>query len=251
MHGGRLAFVERHLDRLWMAAKAIDLDLGLGRDRMKAALAEVLEANGMTGQDGGHVRLMVTRGLKKTPNQDPRHVIGGPTIAITAEWKLPNPALWQTGLKMFTSTVRASRPDMFDMRLNTHSRLNFITALIQAIKAGADEALMLDDRGYVSSGNATNFFIVRRGEVTTSSGAACFNGITRANIIEICEAENIPCRQRDFTLAEVYDADEIFATGSFGGVTPVAEVDGRKVAVPGPMTARLRDLYLDYARWAD
>jgi branched-chain amino acid aminotransferase len=252
MHGGRLAFLNRHLDRLFMGARAIDLDLGMTREQVTAALYRTLEANGMTGQDGAHVRLMVTRGIKKTPNQDPRHTIGGPTVVIVPEWKLPSPEIVTKGLRLFTSAIRCTRADMFDMRLNSHSRLNLITALVQAIKAGADEALMLDDRGFVSSCNATNFFIVRKGVVHTSTGTACFKGITRANAIELCAKAGIPCIEHDFTLSEVYDADEAFVTGTFGGMTPVAAVDGRAMpALPGPVTLRLRELYADYAKTAD
>lgn len=250
-HGGRLAFLDRHLDRLAMGARAIDLDIGMTRAQIVAALAEVLEANGMTGQDGAHLRLMVTRGLKATPNQDPRNALGPATVAITAEWKQPAPALWDRGLRLFTSATRTTRPDQFDMSLNTHSRLPYIIALIQAIKAGADEALMLDDRGYVASCNATNFFIVRRGVLVTSTGATCFRGITRAALIEVAALEGIACHQRDFSLAEVYDADEAFVTGTFGGVTPVASVDGRDIPRPGSLTARLKAAYQAYARVAD
>ena len=252
MHGGRLAFMERHLDRLFMGARAIDMDVGLTRDELKGALRATLERNDMVGAEGVHVRLMITRGLKKTPNQDPRHTISKATVVIVPEFKVPDPAVLQTGLKLFTSAIRCSRADMFDMRLNSHSRLNLIIALIQAIKAGADEALMLDDRGYVSSCNATNFFIVKDGAVMTSTGTSCFNGITRANVIEVCALNGIRCDQRDFTLSHVYDADEVFVTGSFGGLTPVSAVDGRRVAkVFGPVTARLRELYIEYAKTAE
>lgn len=252
VHGGRLAFVKRHLDRLFMGAKAIDLDIGMTRAEVQEALEQTLVRNGMAGQDGVHVRLMITRGLKKTPNQDPRHTISPPTVAIVPEYKVISPEVLKTGLTMFTSAIRCSRADMFDMRLNTHSRLNLIMALTQAIKAGADEALMLDDRGFVASGNATNFFIVNDGTVMTSTGASCFNGITRANMIEICEIEGIPCVQRDFTLSHVYDADEAFATGSFGGLTPIRSVDGREFPqVMGPVSARLRSAYLEYAKTAE
>lgn len=252
MHGGRLAFMERHIDRLFMGARAIDMDIGLTRDAVKDALRATLERNDMDGAEGVHVRLMVTRGLKKTPNQDPRHTISKATVVIVPEFKVADPAVLQTGLKLFTSAVRCSRADMFDMRLNSHSRLNLIIALIQAIKAGADEALMLDDRGYVSSCNATNFFIVKDGAVMTSTGTSCFNGITRANVIEVCALNGIRCDQRDFTLSHVYDADEVFVTGSFGGLTPVSAVDGRRVAkVFGPVTTRLRELYLEYAKTAE
>jgi branched-chain amino acid aminotransferase len=241
--GGRIAFIDRHLDRLWEGARAIDLDIGLSRDEMVTALYETVRANGMT--DGVHIRLMVTRGLKKTPNQDPRYTIGKATVVVVAEWKVPNPEAQRTGMRLFTSTIRCSAPEFFDMRLNSHSRLNLIQALIQALKAGADEALMLDPHGFVASCNATNFFIVRSGEVWTSTGAYCFNGITRGNVIALCRTHGIPIQLRDFTLAETYSADEAFVTGTFGGVGPVAAIDGREVGEhrPGPVTARLASLY--------
>ncbi|WP_137123864.1 aminotransferase class IV [Roseomonas sp. HF4] len=243
LHRGRMVFLDAHLDRLFEGARAIDLDIGLTRAEVVAALQATLDANGM--QDGVHVRLMVTRGLKKTPNQDPRHTIGPATVVIVAEWKQPNPALMTQGLSLFTSTIRCSPADMFDMRLNSHSRLNLITALIQAIKAGADEALMLDPAGFVSSCNATNFFFVRGGEVCTSTGDFCFQGITRANVIALCRDNGIPIRLANFALKDVYSAEEAFVTGTFGGLTPVSAIDGRRLpaALPGPVTARLRGLY--------
>lgn len=243
---GRIAFLDAHLDRLYEGAQAIDLDIGLARAELVDALYRVVKANAM--QSGVHIRLMVTRGLKKTPNQDPRYSLGKATIVIIAEHKQVNPEVLARGLKLFTSTIRCSAPDVFDMRLNSHSRLNLIAALIQAIKAGAHEALMLDPHGFVSSCNATNFFIVRRGEVWTSTGRFCFNGITRGHVIELCAAHAIPIAQKDFTLAEVYAADEAFVTGTFGGVVPAIEVDGRTIGKgrPGPMTARLRTLYLTH-----
>lgn len=248
MHGGRLAFMDRHLDRLFMSARAVDIDIGMTRDDVRSALEETLERNGMTGQSGVHVRLMITRGLKKSPNQDPRNTVSGPTVAIVAEYKEPDPKVLKSGLSLFTSAIRTCRADMFDMTLNTHSRLNYIMALNQAIKAGADEALMLDDRGFVATCNATNFFAVRNARVLTSTGANCFNGITRANIIELCDTHGIPCEQTDFTLAQVYDSDEAFVTGTFGGLTPVRMVDGRPLhSVLGPISSKLREAYMEYA----
>ncbi len=243
LHKGRLVFLDAHLDRLFDGARAIALDIGLTRDELVAALHATLAANGM--QDGVHIRLMVTRGLKKTPNQDPRQTIGRATIVIVAEWKLPSPTIVTQGLALATSAIRCSPADMFDMRLNSHSRLNLITALLQAIRAGADEALMLDPQGFVSSCNATNFFWVRRGQVFTSTGAYCFHGVTRANVIALCRANAVPVTLGDFTLAEVHAADEAFVTGTFGGLTPVRSIDGQALpaALPGPVTARLRALY--------
>lgn len=243
LHKGRLVFLDLHLDRLFDGARAIDLDIGMTREALVAALWETLHANGM--EDGVHIRLMVTRGLKKTPNQDPRQTIGRATVVIVAEWKLPSPAIVTTGLSLFTSSIRCSPADMFDMRLNSHSRLNLIIALNQAIKAGADEALMLDPHGFVSSCNATNFFFVRGGEVWTSSGDYCFRGVTRGHVIALCRENGIPLRQANFALMDVYGAEEAFVTGTFGGLTPVRAIDGRVMpaAPPGPMTMRLRSLY--------
>jgi branched-chain amino acid aminotransferase len=243
LHRGCILFADEHFDRLFAGAAAIDLDIGRTREELREALLATVRANAMT--DGVHIRLMVTRGPKKTPNQDPRHALGRATLAIVAEHKVPSPTLAETGLSLFTSTIRCTPPDMFDMRINSHSRLGLITALIQAIKAGADEALMLDPNGFVSSCNATNFFFVRDGKVCTSTGHFCFNGITRGNIIMLCRENGIPIELGNFTLAEVYAADEAFVTGTFGGATPVASVDGRVIpgSRPGPMTARLRALY--------
>lgn len=244
LHKGRLAFFDAHLDRLFAGAHAIALDIGLDRAGIKAALALTLEANRMS--DGVHVRMMVTRGPKAAVNQDPRNALGRPTIVIVAEYKEPDPDLAAKGLILRTSSIRCTPAQMFDMRLNSHSRLNLIIALLDAIKAGADEALMLDPAGLVSSCNATNFFCVRNGEVWTSSGEFCFNGITRQNVIALCQANGIPLRVENFELAHVYGAQEAFVTGTFGGITPVRQVDGHslQVPLPGPLTRRLRELYM-------
>lgn len=198
--------------------------------------------------DGAHARLMVTRGKKKTPNQDPRFALGRPTIVIVAEFKVPKPESKSTGLTLMTSTIRCSTPDVFDLRLNSHSRLNFIHALIQAINCGADEALMLDPHGFVASCNSTNFFIVRGQELWTSTGRYNFNGITRKKVIQLYAQAGGMVRQLDFTLAEVYAATEAFVTGTLGGITPVTRIDGRKVGDgrPGPVTQRIAELYAGY-----
>ena len=240
---GRLIRLQAHLDRLFEGARAIALEIGMDRAALTAALQATLDANGM--QDGAHVRLMVTRGVKSTVNQDPRFVIGPATVVIVAEWKRPDPAAKARGLRLFTSTFRTSGPDVFDLRLNSHSRLNLIQALIQAIAAGADEALMLDPLGFVASCNSTNFFVVRGAEVWTSTGRFSFRGITQATVIAAARAAGITVREADFTLAQVYAADEAFCTGTLGGITPVVAVDGRRIGTgaPGPVTARLADLY--------
>ena len=178
---------------------------------------------------GVHLRVMVTRGVKKTPSQDPRLTLTGPNLVIIAEYKTASEETRNKGITLFTSTVRRGSPDALDPRLNCHSKLHEVQALVQAIEAGADEALMLDVRGFVSTCNSTNFFIVKDGEVWTSTGAYCMNGITRHNVIRICKENGIVCKQKDFSLYDVYAADEAFVTGSFGGLTPVNEVDGRKI----------------------
>jgi branched-chain amino acid aminotransferase len=243
VHNGRLIFLKPHLDRLYAGARAIALDIGLSPAEMTDAIQKTLDANDM--HHGVHIRLMITRGRKKAPNQDPRNALGKPTIVIIAEFKEPSPAIVTKGLNLFTSTIRCTPADMFDMRINSHSRLSLVMALNHAIAAGADEALMLDPHGFVSSCNATNFFFVRNGEVCTSTGEFCFNGITRQNAIDICRREKIAIRLGNFTLGEVYSADEAFVTGTFGGITPVRVIDGRNLpaALPGPMTTRLRELY--------
>ena len=241
---GRLLSLDAHLDRLFEGANSIALDIGMSRDDVRRAIEATLERNGMT--DGAHVRLMVTRGVKKTVNQDPRFVIGGATVVIVAEFKTPKPETRARGLALLTSTFRTSNPDVFDLRLNSHSRLNLIQALIQAINAGADEALMLDSRGFVASCNSTNFFIVRRGELWTSTGLYNFKGITQQKVIDVWRAQGGIARECDFTLAQVYSADEAFVTGTLGGVTPVTRIDGRAIGdgKPGALTAQAAELYL-------
>jgi branched-chain amino acid aminotransferase len=243
LHKGVLLFLDQHLDRLYWGAQRIALDIGLDRLALTAEIQRLLDANRM--QDGVHLRLMITRGEKSAPNQDPRNAIGKPTMAIVAEYKQPNPAIVTRGLSLFTSSIRCTPAQMFDMRLNSHSRLNLIMALLEAIEAGADEALMLDPHGFVSSCNATNFFFVREGIVMTSRGEYCFNGVTRANVIRLCREHGLPLTLGDFEPTEVHAADEAFVTGTFGGVTPVRQIDGRILphAPPGPVTARLRALY--------
>jgi branched-chain amino acid aminotransferase len=243
LHRGALLFADAHLRRLYESAAAIELEIGLTPAELRREIDRLLAANGM--EHGVHLRLMVTRGEKAAANQDPRNWLGRPTIVITAEYKSPSPEIVTRGLALATSSIRCTPADMFDMRLNSHSRLNLITALLQAIQAGGDEALMLDPNGFVSSCNATNFFFVRDGEVLTSTGAYCFNGVTRANVIRLCREHDLPLRLGDFTLAEARSAEEAFVTGTFGGLTPVREIDGRKLpeALPGPVTARLRELY--------
>jgi branched-chain amino acid aminotransferase len=242
LHRGRLLFLEAHLDRLMAGARALAFRPALERGAILDALRRTLAANAMT--DGAHLRLMVTRGVKRDVNQDPRNALGVPTVVITAEYK-PAPARppgW--GLRLHTSSIRCTGPEMFDMRLNSHSRLNLIRALLEAIEAGADEALMLDPAGKVSSCNATNFFSVRDGAVFTSAGAFCFNGVTRGNVIALCRDNGVPIHLGAVELDAARSADEAFVTGTLGGITPVAAIDGRPMsASPGPVTRRIAALY--------
>ena len=244
VHGGKIAFLDRHLDRLFEGAKAIAMDVGLDRSAITARLYETIDANAMV--DGGHIRLMVTRGVRSTPYQDPRVVVGGATMVIIAEYKQPPPALAVDGLNLFTVHVRRGDPAVQDPKLNSHSKLNCITACIQAAEAGADEALMLDPHGFVATCNSTHFFIVRKGEVWTSSGDYCLGGITRENVILVCREAGIPVFEKNFSLTEVYGAEEAFCTGTFAGLTPVRSVDGRAISDGrGPMVERLQRLYAE------
>lgn len=243
--GGQPLFLDQHLDRLFEGAKAIALDIGMDRAALTRAIRDTLDANGMT--DGVHLRLMVTRGTKRTPYQDPRACIGPATVVIIPEYKVPKPETLQAGLRLFTVHVRRGYPDVQDPRLNSHSKLNCITACIQATEAGADEALMLDPHGFVATCNSTHFFIVRKGEVWTSTGDYCLHGITRGNILRACREAGIPAFEKNFSLTEAYSAEEAFVTGTFAGVVPVRSIDGRTIgdatALPGPMATRLQGLY--------
>jgi branched-chain amino acid aminotransferase len=252
---GHPLFLEAHLDRLYEGAKAIMLDIGLSREQLTRALYATLDANGMHG-DGVHVRLMVTRGVKRTPYQDPRVTVGPATIVIIPEYKTASPETTARGVSLYTVHVRRGFPDVQDPKLNSHSKLNCITACIQAYGAGADEALMLDPHGFVATCNSTHFFIVRKGEVWTSTGQYCLGGITRANVIKLCCNNGIPVFEKSFSLTDVYGADEAFVTGTFGGVVPVHTVDSRRIGedagegggiqdARGPMVRRLQSLYRD------
>jgi len=243
VHQGKLAFLDRHLDRLFEGAKALAMDIGLTCDELTKRLYDTLDANYM--DDGVHVRLMVTRGVRSTPYQDPRVVVGGATIVIIPEYKVPNPAVYERGLKLFTVHVRRGDPAVQDQKINSHSKLNCILASIQATQAGADEALMLDPHGFVATCNSTHFFIVRKGELWTSSGKYCLGGITRQLALEVAREAGITAVEKDFSLTDVYGADEAFTTGTFAGIVPVREVDGRKLTCRGPMVERLQRLYAE------
>jgi branched-chain amino acid aminotransferase len=243
--GGHPLFLDAHLDRLYEGAKAIALDIGMDRAALTEAIYATLAANGMN--DGVHLRLMVTRGIKRTPYQDPRATIGRATVVMIPEFKVAKPETLATGLSLFTVHVRRGYPDTLDPKLNSHSKLNCITACIQASAAGADEALMLDPHGFVATCNSTHFFVVRKGSVWTSTGDYCLGGITRGNVLLVCREAGIPAFEKNFSLTDVYGADEAFVTGTFAGIAPVRSIDGRSVGDgrPGPMVARLQALYRD------
>lgn len=244
VHKGKIAFLEAHLDRLFEGSKAIAMDIAISRADLTKRLYDTLTANEMDDQDGVHIRLMVTRGIRSTPYQDPRVVISPATIVIIPEFKDPLPSTVENGIRLFTVHVRRGDPAVQDQKLNSHSKLNCITACIQATQAGADEALMLDPQGFVATCNSTHFFIVRKGEVWTSSGDYCLGGITRSNIIQLCRENDIPVFEKNFSLTDVYGADEAFVTGTFAGVVPATEVDGRILTEGrGAMVNRLQGLY--------
>jgi branched-chain amino acid aminotransferase len=240
LYNGKWAFVDDHLDRLFEASLAIDLDIGMTRAEVFAALEETRSANNM--HTDAHARLMVTRGIKTRPFQHPSLSQQGPTVVIIMEHskpKIPRP------IRLATVPHQRGLPMTQDPKLNSHSKLNCILACIAAEKAGADEALMLDVHGFVNTTNACNFFIVRKGEVWTSTGDYCMNGITRAKVIQVCREAGIPVFERNYSLVDTYGADEAFLTGTFGAQTPVGSIDGRQIGSGemGPMTQRIRDLY--------
>lgn len=245
LHQGVLVFLEDHFNRLWQSAATVGMHLPFTKEELTQKVWNTLNANKMT--DGVHVRIMVTRGIKKTPSQDPRLTISGPNVVIIPEYKTASKDSKEKGITLFTSTIRRGSPDYLDPRLNCHSKLHEVQALIQAIQAGADEALMLDIHGFVATCNATNFFIIKNDEIWTSTSKYCMNGITRAKVLEVCKANKIPCYEKDFSLFDVYGADEAFVTGTFGGLTPVTKIDGRQIGDGnyGKMTRKLSALYKD------
>ena len=244
LHNGRIAFLDQHLERLYEGAKALDMEMDVSPEQLSERLYNVLKENNMS--EGVHIRLMVSRGIKATPYQDPRVTITPPTIVIIPEYKTALPETLTKGMKLFTVHVRRGYPDVQDPKLNSHSKINCITACIQAAKAGADEGLMLDPHGFVATCNSTHFFIVRKGEVWTSTGDYCLPGITRGNIIRLCEQNDIPVFQKNFSLSEVYSAEESFVTGTFAGLAPVGEIDGRIIGSGGrgPLVEKLQQLYI-------
>lgn len=243
VHQGKIAFLKDHLDRLWEGLAALKIDPGLSREDLTKRLYDTLAANEMV--EHVHIRLMVTRGLRSTPYQDPRVVISPATIVIAPEYKQPDPATAERPSRLQSVATRRGRADVQDPGLNSHSKINCITACIQGIEAGADEAIMLDPHGFVATCNSTHFFIVRQGEVWTSTGDYCLGGITRSKVISLCREHDIPVYERNFTLRHCYAADEAFTTGTFAGLAPVGTIDGRTIGTGerGPVVSRLQQLY--------
>ena len=240
LYNNRWAFCDEHIDRLFEAALAIDLDIGLSKSDVIDALIKTQNSNGMV--NNAHARLMITRGPKKRPFQHPALSQDGPTFVIIMEHsvpKIPRP------ISLSTVPHLRGLPMTQDPKLNSHSKLNCILACIAAEKAGADEALMLDINGFVNTTNACNFFIVKKGEVWTSTGDYCMNGITRQKVIDICRSDGIPVYEKNFSLVDTYSSEEAFLTGTFGAQTPVGSIDGRSIGKGelGPITERIRKLY--------
>ena len=240
LYNGKWAFLNEHMDRLFEASLAIDLDIGIDRATLIQALEDTRNANGITTD--AHARMMITRGVKTRPFQHPDLSQSGPTIVIIVEHskpKLPRP------INLATVPHMRGLPMTQDPKLNSHSKLNCILACIAAQKAGADEALMLDVNGFVNTTNACNFFIVRKGAVWTSTGDYCMNGITRQKVIDLCRANDIPVFERNYSLVDTYGADEAFLTGTFGAQTPIGAIDGRTIGSGelGPIATRIRELY--------
>ena len=244
LYHGRWAFFDEHMDRLFNSCKAVSLDIGMDKQGVLDALNKTAQANQMTNDV--HCRLMVTRGEKVKPFQHPSLSRTGPTIVIIMEHSKPKASLHKAGIRLATVPQVRGLPMSQDAKFNSHSKLNCVIACLQAEQAGADEGLMLDPHGFVNTTNACNFFIVRRGEVWTSSGDYCMNGVTRQKVIDLCRANDIPVFEKNYSLYEAYGADEAFLTGTFGAQTPVAEIDGKRIGDhvgAGPMTTRIQALY--------
>ena len=240
---GELVFLDEHLERLFHGAKQLDISIGHSQEELIKIIHKTLNANNM--KNDVHIRLIVSRGLKKTPYQHPNANIQGSTIVIIPEYKKADKKINKNGIDLVTVNIRRGTPDTQDPRLNTLSKLNCILACIEADKAGADEGIMLDVNGNVSTCNSTNFFIVRRGEVWTSTGDYCLPGVTRKAVIDICRDNQIMVLEKDFTIEKVLSADEAFVTGTFAGLIPAVEIDGQTMSggTPGEITKMLQNLY--------
>ena len=245
IYKGRVADLDRHLDRLFASAHAMAFAGVPTRAEVIAALFETLAANGMW--DGAHVRLTLTRGRKVTSGMSPRFNRSGCTLIVLAEWK--ELVYDQAGIRLITSSVRRNTPQCLDSKIHHNNLINNILAKIEADFASADDAIMLDVHGFVAETNATNVFVVRSGQVWTPHADSCLPGITRRTTIETCARHGIPLIEKNLSLTEVYTADEVFTTGTMGALAPVLEVDGRRIGTGerGPVTLRLQQLHADRA----
>ena len=245
LHNGTIAFADEHMDRLFRGAESISMDIGRTREQILDEVNRVIEANDM--HDGVHVRLVVTRGLKPTPYQAPWVISSPPTLVIMPEYKIANEQRAVDGIRLVTVDVRRGEQNVQDPRINSLSKHNCIAACVDAAAKGGEEGLMLDPAGNVATCNSTHFFIVRDGEVWTSTGEYCLDGITRRKVLDLCLANGIPAYERDFTTNEVSTADEAFVTGTFAGLIPVVEFDGEPMSQGqrGPMCKRLQSLYTE------
>ena len=242
LYNNHLIHLEKHLERLYEGAETIQMDIGISKSEMKSALEKTLKKNEMISDV--HIRLIVSRGIKSTPYQHPKVTIGHPTIVIIPEYKKPSPGLKIEGITLGTvSTIRNNLTQ--DPRVNSLSKHNCIAACIEADKMGVDEGLMLDPDGYVSTCNSTNFFMIKSNEVWTSNGQHCLNGVTRHSVIDICKKKQIPIKEKQFSINEVHEADEVFVTGTFAGIIPVRSVDGNTIGngTRGPLTEQLQTWY--------
>lgn len=247
IHNGKWVFFDEHMERFFAACKTVSLDVGMDRDGVLDALNRTAAVNGIT--DNAHCRLMLTRGVKTKPFQHPSLSQSGPTLVIIIEHSKPVDRLQSQGISLATVPQVRGLPMSQDAKYNSHSKLNCVIACLQAEQAGADEALMLDPHGFVNTTNACNFFIVRKGQVWTSTGDYCMNGVTRQKVIDLCRANDIPVFERNYSLVDAYSADEAFLTGTFGAQTPVATIDGKQIGDGNrPVTERIQRLYRDLIR---
>lgn len=242
LYDGVWAFFDEHMDRFYASCKAVSLDVGMTREALFEAIEATRKANQMTNDV--HCRLMLTRGVKTRPFQHPALSQSGPTLVILMEHSKPVSNLDAKGIRLATVPQVRGLPMSQDAKYNSHSKLNCVIACLQAEQAGADEALMLDPHGFVNTTNACNFFIVRHGEVWTSTGDYCMNGVTRQKVIDLCRANDIPVFERNYSLFDVFGAEEAFLTGTFGAQTPVASIDGKSIGDGSrTLTKRINSLY--------
>ena len=242
LNNGKLLHFDKHIERLYNGARLLALDIHLSKDEIEQAIMDTIKINGMISDV--HIRFIVSRGLKKTPYQHPNATVGAPTVVIIPEYKIADKSVIDTGIKLaLVNTIRDFRVQ--NPHINSLSKHNCIAACIEAEKKGADEGLMMDPNGFISTCNSTNFFIIRSNEVWTSTGEYCLHGITRSTVIDLCREYNIPSYERNFKIEDVHTADEVFVTGTFAGIIPVVSVDGILInnGSRGDLTTKLQSYY--------